>query len=483
MTFHWIDISIIIAYFLLIVGIGIWNASKNSSDENFLYASRKLTLPAFVMTLVATWYGLILGVGEMIYFYGLATWIVNGFLWYGIYYLYGKFLAPKIQENNTSTIAGLFGKNFGKTSGIIAGIITSIMASPAAYILSLVAVIEFFLQSENITKIFDINAHLFLIILVSVFSGLYIFFQGFKAIIRTDILQFFLIFFGFISLLIFSIFEFGGINFLLENKNIPEASHLSLPGSMGWQMMFVWGLLAMWTFVDPNFYQRCFSAGSKKIAQKGIYIAIGFWFLFDALTLATGMYALGAFPLADPKMGYLVLADFVLPIGFKGIFFAALLAIIMSTIDSFLFVSSTIFAKDFFSKIFPKKSLKTLTKWGILCSVLLSIFLASMFESIILIIYSVGTIGVALLLPPLVMVFFAKTKISEDQLLFSLGLSFLVLLIWFLHGWTHLDAYNFPQYFMGIEPMYPGILLNSGLIFFFSLWEKTRKILKNFLVC
>jgi SSS family solute:Na+ symporter len=465
MTFHWIDLAIIALYLALIIGIGFWNAKKTDSDESFLYASRKLTLPSFVMTLVATWYGLILGVGEMVYFYGLMAWVVNGLLWYGVYILYALYFAPKIQQSQTGTIAGIFENNYGKTVGKVAGVLTAIMTSPAAYILSLVAVIEFFLLSFEIDTT---QYHQFLIILVAVFSGLYILWNGFKAVIRTDILQFFLLFIGFIALAVFSIATYGFPDFLLSNENIPD-SHFSIPGSMGWQMMIVWGLLAMWTFVDPNFYQRCFSASSAKIAKKGIFYALGFWFIFDALTLFTGLYALGAFPLADAKMGYLVLADNVLPVVFKGIFFTAILAVIMSTIDSFLFVSSSILAKDFFAKWFPKTSIKSLTQWGIVVMILLSILIASMFESVITIIYTIGTVGVSLLLPPLVMALFSRKKIREDFLLLSFGITFLVLLIWILGGWTNLDEWGFPQYFWGIEPMYPGLLVNSYLIVFFRL--------------
>jgi SSS family solute:Na+ symporter len=473
--FHWIDFCIMGGYLLLLLVIGFWNARKNPSEESFLYASRKLTLPSFVMTLVATWYGLILGVGEMIYYYGIMAWVVNGLVFYLVYLLYAKYFAPKIQASHTPTIAGVFEQSFGKTSGIIAGVITAIMTSPAAYILSLVVVFEYFFSLYEITSIWGVSVHLFLLVGLSVFSGIYIFFDGFKAVIKTDVIQFFLMFFGFISLLVFAVYSYGGIGFLLENNNIPAESHFTVPGSMGWQMTIVWALLALWTFVDPNFYQRCFSAGSKKVAQKGIFIAIGFWFVFDILTLATGLYALGVFPLVDKGMGYLYLANEVLPLGLKGLFFTAIFAIIMSTIDSFLFASSSIFAKDFYQKIFPNISLKTLTRWGIVTSVLLSIFLVLQFESIITLIYSVGTVGVALLLPPLFLLLFTKKKITEDQLLFSLAISFLLLLYWLFYGYTHLE-YGFPVYLWGIEPMYPGIALNTFLILVFVLYNENKKV-------
>lgn len=50
------------------------------------------------MSLVATWYGLILGVGEMVYYDGIMAWIVNGVFWYGIYYVYARYFAEKIHK-------------------------------------------------------------------------------------------------------------------------------------------------------------------------------------------------------------------------------------------------------------------------------------------------------------------------------------------------------------------------------------------------
>ena len=46
-------------------------SARGSSAVDYLVAGRRVTLPAFVATLVATWYGGILGVGEYSYRYGV----------------------------------------------------------------------------------------------------------------------------------------------------------------------------------------------------------------------------------------------------------------------------------------------------------------------------------------------------------------------------------------------------------------------------
>jgi SSS family solute:Na+ symporter len=67
-------------------------------------AGRTLTLPAFVATLVATWYGGILGVGEFAYTSGLATWTVFGLPYYVYAVVYALFLAHRVRGAARLTI-------------------------------------------------------------------------------------------------------------------------------------------------------------------------------------------------------------------------------------------------------------------------------------------------------------------------------------------------------------------------------------------
>ena len=53
--------------------LGIYKKNTKSSNE-YLYSSRKLTLPSFIATLVTTWYGGILAIGNEVYKNGVITW-------------------------------------------------------------------------------------------------------------------------------------------------------------------------------------------------------------------------------------------------------------------------------------------------------------------------------------------------------------------------------------------------------------------------
>lgn len=81
-NFRFEDILIILLYFVAVLYIGLRTKRSDSSVSEFIVAGRTLTLPAFVATLVSTFYGGILGVGEFTYTAGLSSWFMNAFPYY-----------------------------------------------------------------------------------------------------------------------------------------------------------------------------------------------------------------------------------------------------------------------------------------------------------------------------------------------------------------------------------------------------------------
>ena len=74
---HPADWIIICLYFIIVIWAGIARSKKdNGSDENYILSGRKLSLPGFIASLVTTWYGGILGIGENTYLYGIQTWSI-----------------------------------------------------------------------------------------------------------------------------------------------------------------------------------------------------------------------------------------------------------------------------------------------------------------------------------------------------------------------------------------------------------------------
>ncbi|MEI7918395.1 MAG: sodium:solute symporter family protein [Candidatus Saccharibacteria bacterium] len=457
MNLAFIDYIFIVAYMFGILVLGLWAMKRGKSDEDYLLAGRKLTLPAMVMSLVTTWYGAILGVGELVFRYGIVGWVTQGLLWYVIYLFFALMMAKKVQKSKKITIADHLMEKSGKKSAFVGTILTYIMTSPAPYILSLGVVID---------MIFGIG--LFLSILIgSLISGIYIWSGGFRSVVRVDGLQFALMYFGFGALLIGAVIHFGDMSFFI-NKLPP--THLTFTGELPILTIAAWGLMALWTLVDPDFFQRCYASGSGKIARNGILWSILFWFIFDMLTLITGLYATAAFPNAEPTSIYFVLADNVLPFAIKGIFCVSVLAIIMSTMDSFLFTSGTIMGKDLLGLVYPKARLKKLSRIGIVITIVVSLILIVLFKSVIGIIYVLGTVGVSALLLPVLLAIFSKQKMNDNIVLSGMLAAITTSVIWLIGGLIN-SVEGWPQYWLGIDPMYVGLAASL------MVYVLTRKIL------
>ena len=442
---HWLDLSILILYVGLLIGFGFYRTKQSSKDpEEFLLAGRKLSLPGFVVTLVATWYGGILGIGENTYSYGIQTWFIFGLPYYIFAILFAFLIAGRINETKFISIPDQFHGRFGKTAGVVSALYILFLASPAPYILSIGILLQF---TTGLS--FGLS-----LLMATGLSLSYIWIGGFKAVVRTDGLQFGFMFVGFLLLLIFSMKSSGPLSEL-----VLPVSHLNITGGASIQYIVVWFFIALWTFVDPGFYQRCAAAKSPQTAKKGILISIGFWFIFDMLTLSTGLYAKALLTAGDPLFAYPRLGAMVLPPLAYGIFITGLLATIMSTIDSLGLISAITFGRDILWRIQSPTSTDKL-KWnnestifvrkGLIITAFIALILAFSIPSVVKLWYGLGSILVPGLVLPFLISF--KNNRPKENILLMMVSPVLVSIFWILLG-KLLNGYPF-----GLEPFYPGIL-------------------------
>ena len=464
------DYAIIGAYFVVLFAIGYFVKRKVHGLNDYFLAGRRLTLPIFVATLVSTWYGGLLGVGELSFNYGLVNWLTQGFFWYIVYLFFAFFLAGKIRRSNMFTIPDQLERFYDKKTRFLGAIFNFIMVTPAAYVLSLGLIF-------NILFGWEIWISIFIVTIVMIF---YTIRGGFIGVVYTDFIQFILMMIGVAMIIPIAIQTYGGFEFL--TTNLPE-SHLTLTGGWTTQMILVWGLLAFWTLADPGFYQRCYASKDDKIPKKGILIAIGFWLLFDICTTFTGMYAAAAtnagLLTAEATTSYISIAGSLLPPVFLGLFLTGLIATIMSTVDSFTFLGAMNISHDLYKNIFrPNASdsqVMKVTKIGIIITAGFAAVLALFFTSIVTMWYTIGTIGISALIVPILAGFFYKGKKSPLAAFISMIVGSGTSLGWLIYGYLNLDEWGWPQYIAGVEPLYPG-LLASLLVFIIITFFHVRRM-------
>ena len=300
------------------------------------------------------------------------------------------------------------------------------------------------------------------IIVGTFFSMIYVSTGGFRAVVRTDKLQFLLMFGGFTILLVYLIANYGGIRFL--HSNLPS-QHLSLTGGNSWAYIFVWFFIGLWTFIDPGFHQRCYAARSPKTARNGILISVGFWFIFDFLTTSTGLYARALLRDINPVLSFPLLSHNILPPLLSGLFITGILATIMSTVDSLTLLSGITIGYDFWKKVTKRKidSLKIL-KFSMYIAALVSIILSILIPSVIQIWYLVGSLFIPPMLLPLLACYYPCLRPGRKWVVLNLTIPFASSFIFLIISLFQSTSILKLNYFLNIQPMYPG-LITSLLVF------------------
>ena len=421
-------------YFIIIFLVGIYNKKTTNRDE-YLYLSRKLTLPSFIATIVTTWYGGILEIGRFSYLNGIVTWLIFGVFYYISAILFALYIGPNLSRNNIESIPRYFGKKYGKTTQRLSAIVLILLSSPAPYLMILSTLLMHILDTSlNSALIFGI-----------IFSIAYIYSGGLKSIINTDIIQFIFMYLGFIIMLVYLVYNFGGFQYLLEN--VPDR-HLTLTGNIPIGYIVSWSLISMVTFIDPSIFHRTYSSKDIKTIKNGFFISIFFWFIFDILAISVGLYASAiiAPDTLNEMNPYLYLAEHHLPTIFKNIFYIALLSIVMSTIDSFFFISSIMISNDLINN-----ENKSNNKSALILSGIISYIIAINFNFVIDVWYIFGSIAASSLLIPFLMILFKPDRLIKYPII-SLLLPIFVSLLWI-----------YLEYPYNLDLMYPGIVTSTLL--------------------
>jgi SSS family solute:Na+ symporter len=446
-TFTPLDIGVIAAYFVAVLIVGFLASRRGSGEIEFLLAGRSLTTPIFVMTLVSTWYGGILGVGEFSYRYGISNWVVQGVPYYFFAIIFAFLLAKRIRKTNFTTIPDKLEEAYDRKTAVLGSVLTFLLMTPAPYVL-MIGVLLQMVTGWSLTLC---------VITGTIATTVYLFTGGFRSDVNSDVLEFFLMFAGIGIIIPYAVVKFGGWDFIVQH--VPPG-HLTWNGGNSMQFVLVWFFIALWTLIDPSFYQRCYAAKSGAVAQRGILISIVFWLIFDAMTATAGLYARAALPaLEQPVMAYPLLAEATLPSGAKGMFFVGMLATIMSTLNTLAFVSATTLGRDIVARVRGRLNdgaSNAHVRWGLLVTGVLSVVLALGIPSVIQLWYTVGTVIVPGLLVPLVSSFFERWKCPPGYAFLSMLLGWGVSLGWLIAGWSTAMGSS-TAYPLGIEPMYPGL--------------------------
>jgi SSS family solute:Na+ symporter len=386
-----LDWGLIALYFGLLAFVWLRRFGSRPSDEDYFVAGRAVTLPAFVATLVTTWYGGILGVGEYSWRYGIANWLVFGVPYYVGALLFAWAFARRARESRHFTIPDLLRARFGRGAATVGALAVFAQSAPSAYVLMLGTLFAAMFGAPLVPCV----------VAAAVLSVFYVDRGGLRTVVLTDQVQFVLMYGGFVVMLAFLFAHHGGLGFLLPR--VP-ATHWVWNGGNPPGAIFVWYFIALSTLVDPGFFQRAYAARDPQLARRGVLWSIVFWIVFDFMTTTTGMYARALLPnLKDPVFAFPELARITLPPVALGLFYLGMIATVMSTIDSYAFIAATTVGRDLLWRLRgerPGDVQPALSRIGLWAATAFATALALANPSVISIWHDVGSVVTSTLLLP-----------------------------------------------------------------------------------
>ena len=444
------DVALILLYLAGVLFIGFRAAWRHrGKQDQYLVAGRSLTLPVFVATLVSTWYGGILGVGEFAWSFGLSTWVVFGVPYYLFAGVYAFVLAPRIRRSGVVSLPDKLEEVYGRPAALTGGVLTFLLVNPAPYVLMLGLLGQMFF-----------GGGLFQYILIgALVSAVFLFFGGLRSGVNTNVFEFVLMYLGFAVLLLTAVSAEGGVSFLTDR--LPE-THLTAFGEHSPQYIAVWFFIALWTIVDPSFHQRCAAAKNERTARNGILVSIVFWFLFDMMTITTGIYARAYLPnLEHPALAYPELANLMLSEGILGLFYVGLLATVMSTLTSMTLLAGLTAGRDVAARWLGRSDERSIKRWvqvGLFLAMVLSVTLAWLLPSVVKLWYAVGTALIPGLLLPVLSAYNYRLWIAGPEAVFTMIAGSLVSTTCLILGYS-VSLVN-PEYPFGLEPIIPGLVVS-----------------------
>jgi len=401
----------------LAVGMAIGIRAKATTLEKFIRGDM-LGTRALVATIVSTFYGAsaVLGGVSLTYQIGL------GVIWFMVPFYLGNIavllLLREIADSDRFTLPDFLGDFYGgKFAAASSMLLATLCLVPEEIIaggkvLSALALIPVELAMGIVA----------FALVVPVAMG------GMKADVITDIVQFALMLLMLIMVMLFILTRSRwGIAFSVPDKYLNPLSHMSVQ-----EMAVFFTLLFFLPITSAPLYQRLFISESEVSARRSIWYSVAVWMAVDSIVVLCGFAALGLFPgLADPDTALILLGMTLPPVG-RSIFLVGLLAVITSTVNSFLHCGASSLAYDVFGHFrpaAPERRLLALSRLFVVLLGLVSLILAMWFQMIVPALLFTLTVWTSGILIPTLLVLTGK-KLRPDTALYSLLAGTLSSLVW-----------------------------------------------------
>ena len=461
-----IDIVIILLYMVGIVLLGVLSTRKQKlTSENYFLAGRGLTWSTIGAALFASNISTIHLIGLAADGYRLGL-VAGNWEWMATFTLIilGMVFAPFYIKTKISTLPEFLEKRFDSRSRTLLAFMGIVGALFIHIGLSLYAGAVVF------QEFFGINVYLSILI-ISLMTTVYTVAGGLKAVVVTENVQTIILIFGSIMLTVFAVFavndmgitSWSGLKEILKPGQLKMLhsgdSHIGSEEGYTWYAFFLgYPVLGIWYWcTDQTIVQRVLGARSQAHAQKGALFAGLLKILPVFILILPGVLAFALFQekIGHPNEALPVLINELLPVGLKGVFAAALLAALMSTIAAALNSCSSLVDIDILKRVNPDISDKKQIKYGRIVAVVVMIIAilwstqGGRFGSIF---QAINDIAVAIA-PPISAVFLLGVfykRGTKEAAFYTLIIGFVIGIILFLLDFEAVSGYKYITDGLGI---------------------------------
>ena len=372
-----IDLAVIGLYVVGILAVGWWAGRKSQNSEDFFLAGRGMVWPLVGFSLIVTNFSgtQFLGLAGAGYSTGISVW---NFEWIATLVLlaFAILILPIYLQSKVSTVPEFLGRRYDQRSRYAFSgftVLTGMLIDSAGGMIAGALVLN--LMFPNM----PILVH---VIIIAVLGGAYVILGGLRAVMITDTVQGVLLFLaaGIILVVVFARFDFDWSVFpaLAPEDGFtvappPDDDFLPWPGIFTgaiWLGVYVW-------ISNHVVVQRVLASKNLDHGRWGVLFAGLMQLPLLVLLIFPGILARDVFPdLDNPDLAWPALVFEFIPIGLRGLVVAALIAALMSTLDSVLNGAASLVINDFVKtreREFSEKQLMLMSRGLIALFMLLAI--------------------------------------------------------------------------------------------------------------
>lgn len=359
-----LDIGLILAYFALVLYIGIKVGGSHKNAEDYFLAGRGMVWPFIGISLFASNISstTLIGLSGDAYASGIS---VFNYEWMAsiVLVFFAIFLLPLYLRSKVYTMPEFLERRYDSRSRYYFSILTligNILIDTAGALYAGGILLKLIFPEFELWSI---------ILVLSLCAGAYTIIGGLKAVIYTDAIQTLLVLIGAVSVTWLAYDKIGGWQ-AVQAVTPPEMLSLVRPAddpSLPWTgLLFGVPILGFYFWCTNQFMvQRVLSAKDEQHGRYGLLLAALLKLPVLFIMVFPGSMARVLYPeLDNPDLVYPTMMFDLLPAGLLGLVVAGLLAALMSSIDSTLNSASTLVTMDFVAKAKPELDSVALMKVG-----------------------------------------------------------------------------------------------------------------------